>query len=189
MQRPVRHTDDNLPSPVDRFDDVLDRLWGRAFRGRSAADRVFYLASELGDFSVLWLIIGAAQGLRSDVDADAAGRLAMTLAGESLFVNQGVKRVIARPRPKPVEPRPLHLRKPLTSSFPSGHSSAATVAATLLSQRDPKLAPVYALLAALVATSRVHVQIHHASDVIAGVAMGAVIGRFVTHTWPVVPRG
>jgi undecaprenyl-diphosphatase len=183
-----RHTDDNLPSLIDRFDDLVDDAWGRVFRGRPAADRTFYLASEIGDFSVLWLLIGAAHGLRSDADADAFGRLAATLGAESLAVNQGIKRLVHRPRPRPVEPRPHHVRKPLTSSFPSGHASSATVAAMLLSQRDPKLRPLYAVLAATVATSRVHVQVHHASDVIAGVAIGAMIGRFVTRRWPVEAR-
>ena len=189
MRRRQRRTDDNLPSPVDRFDDAVDRAWGRAFRGHPVIDAVFYLASDLGDFSVLWLLIGTAQGLRSDADANAAGRLGITLAAESLLVNQGIKRLVARPRPQPVEPRPMHLRRPLTSSFPSGHASAGAVAATLLSQRDPKLAPAYSVLAVIVATSRVHVQIHHASDVIAGAAVGTLIGRFVTRTWPVPARG
>jgi undecaprenyl-diphosphatase len=188
LAEPHRHTDDNLPSLVDRFDDAVDDLWGRIFRGRPAADRVFYLASEVGDFSVLWLLIGAAHGLRSDADADAFGRLAATLGFESLLVNQGIKRLVSRPRPRPVEPRPLHVRKPLTSSFPSGHSSSATVAAILLSQRDPRLRPLYVGLAAIVATSRVHVQVHHASDVVVGVGVGLAIGRYVTRRWPVEAR-
>lgn len=188
MLQQERRTDDNLPSIVDRFDDAVDAAWGRVFRGRPAADRVFYLASELGDFSVLWLLIGSALGLRSDEDADVAGRLAVALGVESLVVNQGIKRLVSRPRPRPVEPRPLHVRKPLTSSFPSGHSSSATMAAILLSQRDPKLRPFYAVAAAIVATSRVHVQVHHASDVIAGVAVGAAFGRVVSRRWPVAAR-
>lgn len=188
MSEPGRHTDDNLPSVVDRIDDRIDRAWGQVFRGHPVADRIFYLASEIGDFSVLWLIIGAAQGLRSDEDADAFGRFALALGAESLLVNQGIKRLIRRPRPQATEPRPLHVRQPLTSSFPSGHASSATVAAILLSQRDPTRAPVYAALAAVVATSRVHVQVHHGSDVVAGVAIGAVIGRIVARTWPVAAR-
>jgi undecaprenyl-diphosphatase len=177
-----------MPNAVDRFDDQVDSAWGRIFRGRPTADRIFYLASEVGDFSVLWLLVGGALGLRSDEDADAFGRLAVVLLAESALVNQGIKRLVHRPRPAPVEPRPLHVRKPLTSSFPSGHSSSATVAAMLLSQRDPKLTPLFAGLAAVVATSRVHVQVHHASDVIAGTAVGVAIGVFVRHRWPVKPR-
>jgi hypothetical protein len=56
--------------------------------------------------------------------------------------------------------RPHSLRQPLTSSFPSGHASAAFVAAALLSDRRPL--PEKALwygLAGVVASSRVHVKI------------------------------
>ena len=174
--------------PIDRFDNVIDGAWGRVFGGRPVADQVFYLASEVGDFSVLWLIVGGVLGLRSDEDADAYGRLVLALLAESALVNQGIKRLFRRPRPDPVEAHPFEVREPLTSSFPSGHASSATVAAILLSQRDPKLTPVFALTAAVVATSRVHVKVHHASDVVAGAAVGALIGRFVARRWPVEPR-
>ena len=62
---------------------------------------------------------------------------------------------------------------PLTSSFPSGHASAAFCAAGLLSEGS-RLEPAYYALAAVVAASRVHVKIHHASDVVAGAAVGTV---------------
>ena len=32
----------------------VDEAWGRIFRGHPLADRIFYLASELGDFSVIF---------------------------------------------------------------------------------------------------------------------------------------
>lgn len=188
MTEPVRHTDDNLPGPIDRFDDLVDQAWGRALRGRPAADRLFYLASELADFSLLWHIIGAAQGLRSDRDADATARMAVVLLAESLVVNQGIKRLVNRPRPRPTEPRPHDLRKPLTSSFPSGHASAAFTAAGVLSAHDPVLAPLTYAAAAVVATSRVHVQIHHASDVVAGAVLGTIFARIAVRVWPLPPH-
>lgn len=187
MARPVRRTDDNLPTPIDRFDDAVDHRWGQVFRGHPVADRVFFLASEVGDFSVLWLMIAAAEGLRSDRDADAAGRLGLLLLAESALVNQGIKRLVKRPRPVVVEPRPLHVRKPLTSSFPSGHASSALFAAGLLGRRHPRRAPLYYGLAAIVATSRVHVQVHHASDVVAGAAIGAGLARLANRVWPPPP--
>lgn len=185
---PERVTHDVMGGPLNRFDDLVDNLWGRVFRGRPAADRTFYLASELGDFSLVWHLIGTAQGLRSDRDADAAIRLAGVLLAESLVVNQGVKRLFRRPRPVAITPRPHHLRRPLTSSFPSGHASAAFTAAGVLSAHDPKLRPVFYAVAAVVATSRVHVQIHHASDVIAGAALGALFAKGAVRLWPLPPR-
>lgn len=188
MAEPVRHTDDNLPTWLDRFDDLVDQRWGRTLRGRAGADRVFYLASQLGDFSLIWHLLGSAQGLRSDRDADATIRLAAVLLGESLLVNQGIKRLVDRPRPRPTEPRPHELRKPLTSSFPSGHASSAFTAAGVLGHHDPALRPLYYAVAAVVATSRVHVQVHHASDVIAGAALGAVLAQVATRLWPLPPH-
>jgi undecaprenyl-diphosphatase len=184
VARRPRRTDDNLPSAVDRFDDAVDAAWGRTFRGRPAADRVFYLASELGDFSVLWLILAAAQGLRDDDEADASIRFSLLLLGESILVNQGIKRLVKRPRPQVVEERPMHVRRPMTSSFPSGHASSAMAAAHLLGRRNPKARPLYYLLASIVATSRVHVQVHHASDVIAGAFVGTAYARLADRALP-----
>lgn len=177
MTQPERHPDDETLGAITRLDDAVDAAWGRTFRGRPLADRVFYLASELGDFSVLWLLIAAAHGLRSEEEADESIRFALLLLAESMLVNQGIKRIVGRPRPVPLEPRPLHVRQPLTSSFPSGHASSATFAALLLSKRHPRGTPAYAAMAAVVATSRIHVQVHHASDVIAGAAVGAAFAR------------
>jgi membrane-associated phospholipid phosphatase len=42
-------------------------------------------------------------------------------------------------------------------------------------------------VAAVVATSRVHVGIHHASDVAAGAALGLVLGRVALKVWPLPP--
>lgn len=169
---------------VDRMDAAVDEAWGRAFRGRPAADRVFYLASELGDFSVLWLLIAAAQGLRSDRDADESIRLSLLLLAESILVNQGIKRLVHRPRPASSEPRPHHVRQPMTSSFPSGHASSALAAAGIMSRRHPGAAPIYYGLAAVVATSRIHVKVHHASDVVVGAAIGIGFARLARRVWP-----
>jgi undecaprenyl-diphosphatase len=72
----------------------------------------------------------------------------------------------------------------MTSSFPSGHASAAFCAATLMSDgrsRTSRLA--WYSLAAFVASSRVHVKIHHASDVIGGATVGLVAGQIAKRLW------
>lgn len=188
MDATPRHTDDVMPTWLDRFDDVIDARWGQALRGHPVIDRMFYLASELGDFSLIWHLIGTAQGVRSDRHADDAMRLAATLLVESIVVNQGIKRLFRRPRPVALEPRPHDLRQPLTSSFPSGHASSAFTAAGVLSAHDPHLRPLYYAVAMVVATSRVHVQIHHASDVIAGAAVGIVFAKAANRFWDRVGR-
>lgn len=170
-----------LPRPaawretVARFDHRVDRAFDRV-RGRPAFDRLFYGASELADFSLVWLILGALRGLRSEHDWHAAVRVGTLLAAESLLVNVGVKSLFRRHRPVFQGERPLKLRIPLTTAFPSGHASAAFCAAGLLSEDDP-LGAVYYAVAGVVAASRVHVKIHHTSDVLGGAALGVVLGR------------
>jgi undecaprenyl-diphosphatase len=163
-----------------RFDHALDQI-----RGNPVADKLFYGASAVGDWSVLWHVIGAARAIIDPKQRAASVRLSATLAVESLVVNQGVKRLFPRHRPVFEGVRPHHLRTPLTTSFPSGHASAAFTAATLLSDGSPATAPLWYGLAAIVAVSRPYVHIHHASDIVAGAVVGYAIGSVVRRVWRV----
>ncbi len=170
--------------PVDRLDQRVDELFDRYLRGRPAADRLFYGASALGDHGIIWLILAAAQGLRSEDHWRGALRAAAGISAESAFVNGPVKWLFRRDRPISPIARPLPLRQPRTSSFPSGHASSAFFAAALLSEGDPALRPLYYGIAVVVALSRIHVRIHHASDVAAGIALGAVLGEVARRLMP-----
>jgi undecaprenyl-diphosphatase len=162
-----------------RADAALDRL-----RGNPVADRVMYAATEVGDFGLIWLLLGTAKGLRSDRDAADAVRIAAVLGVESVLVNGVIKSFFRRERPEWEQERSYKIRKPRSSSFPSGHASSAFTAAAMLSQSTPRLRPAWYAAAVVVATSRAHVRIHHASDVLGGVATGIVLGRIATRVWP-----
>jgi len=165
--------------PLARFDAAADRAFDR-LRGRNWADRLFYAASALGDHGILWLILAALRAARPDGgtgrNRQAAVRAAAGVGIESAIVNLGVKSLFRRVRPVPPASHPLPFRHPRTSSFPSGHATSAFCAADLLGEDDP-LMPLYYGLAVLVATSRIYVRIHHASDVAAGAVLGAAMGR------------
>lgn len=165
-----------------RVDKAFDRL-----RGNPVADRVFYGASSLADHSLIWLMFGSLRGLRSEHDWMAAVRVGVGVFAESALVNVGIKSLFRRTRPPWDVDRPFPLRRPRTSSFPSGHATAAFTAAALLADDDP-LWPVYYAAAVVVGASRVYVRIHHASDVLAGVAIGAVLGRVGRRLVPLPPR-
>jgi len=163
----------------DAFDDCLERL-----RGHPVADHAFRAASALGDFSVIWHLVSTGFGLTSARRTDRALRMAILLGAESLIVNQGVKRLFRRTRPTESGDERYPVRRPSTSSFPSGHASAAFFSASLLSEGERALAPVWLSLAAVVATSRAYVRIHHGSDVVAGAALGLVLAAVAKRVWP-----
>ncbi|MHB8671896.1 MAG: phosphatase PAP2 family protein [Acidimicrobiales bacterium] len=168
-----------------RFDLAADRALD-SLRGHPAADRLFYLASELGDFGLIWLILGALRGLRGGRDWNAALRIAAGLGLESVLINVVVKSLFRRSRPPWEVDRPHPLRRPRTSSFPSGHATSAFSAAALLADGDD-LGPLYYAVAVVVATSRVYVRIHHASDVVGGVAIGVILGQLGRRLVPLPP--
>jgi membrane-associated phospholipid phosphatase len=167
---------------VTAFDEAVESWFDRV-RGDPIADRVMYGASALGDFSLLWHIVSVLRALGGD--ERAALRLTVALAGESALVNLGVKSLFRRTRPPWEQERPRGLRRPRSSSFPSGHATSGFMAATLLSAGRPRTAPLWFALAAVVASSRVHVKIHHGSDVAAGAVIGVGLGALVRKIWTV----
>lgn len=148
---------------------------------------MFYGASALGDHSLIWFMVGAVLALGSARRRRSVVRMAAALGVESVLVNVVIKSFVRRRRPLSAQPRPLPLRQPATSSFPSGHATSAFCAASLLSEGD-RLWPAYYGLAVVVASSRIHVRIHHASDVMAGAMIGAVLGRIGRRLAPMASR-
>jgi membrane-associated phospholipid phosphatase len=177
---------DQIRPAIDRFDRWADEQLER-LRGNPVADAVFTSATALGDFSLIWHLANLTRGLTGGRRADQVPVLALALGAESLLVNQGLKRIFGRKRPT-VEGDPRYpVRRPMTSSFPSGHASAAAFTATLLTGWDGRRsAPLWWGLAVVVATSRAYVRIHHPSDVVAGMTTGAVLGlgaRRILRAW------
>jgi membrane-associated phospholipid phosphatase len=168
-----------LPAAVDRLDEAINRWW-IPLRTNATANRVAYTASEVGDFGVVWMLIAGVFALTGKpVHGRALIRLGATLAFESVVVNQGLKRLFKRSRPE-IHANAVHsLRKPSTSSFPSGHSTSSITAALLLSETLPIPSPIVWGAAGVVATSRVHVNMHHPSDVAGGIAVGYAAGRLI----------
>lgn len=153
-----------------RVDATVDR-----FRS-PALDPIFYSISSAADHSLLWFAIGAARAIRSG-DLRFAARFAVAMGLESALTNGPIKAQFRRVRPAPESsdgPLPYGMHRPITSSFPSGHATAAFTAAVILAD-GRRRAPWYAL-ATLVAGSRVYVRMHHASDVVGGAVLGLALG-------------
>jgi undecaprenyl-diphosphatase len=161
---------------VAHFDATVERAVD-GIRGPEL-DQIFYALSAAGDHSKIWHSLAWLRGVASG-RPDEARRMSTALAIESFVTNVVIKTAIGRVRPDRPEsdaPLPYGMRVPITSSFPSGHATAAFTAAVFLSDDDPKLAPLWFGLAGAVAFSRVYVRMHHASDAVAGAAIGLALG-------------
>jgi undecaprenyl-diphosphatase len=167
---------------VARFDEAVEQFLDR-LRGSPAPDRLFYSLSALADFSLLWQLAAAARTLPERNGLRRYAVLAAGIGMESLVVNQGLKRLTKRERPAHHTEHPFPVRDTSTTSFPSGHSSSAFFAATILTAHHPAEGPAWFTLAGLVAVSRPYVGAHHPSDVVAGAGVGlALAGAWLALT-------
>jgi membrane-associated phospholipid phosphatase len=175
----------SLRAAVRALDESVDAWIER--RRSPRLDAVFYGLSSAADHSILWNALGAVRAARTGQPA-VGMRLGAAMAIESALTNGPIKACFRRIRPVEVPPGPLPygMHRPRTSAFPSGHATSAFTAASLLSQ-GTNAAPLYFGFAAVVAASRAYTRMHHASDVIAGAALGLVLGTIGRRLLPIRP--
>ena len=118
----------------------------------------------------MWLAIGLALAL---VRRSPRPFVLVLLADAAAFgISSAVKAAVGEHRPHGFHPL---VALPSSSSFPSGHATMSFACATVLSALVPKAAPVFIVLAAAIAYSRLYVGVHWPLDVAAGAALGVAI--------------
>jgi undecaprenyl-diphosphatase len=132
-------------------------------RRNPTLDRVMQAASNLGHRDVLYGSLLALAVL--DPVGPGTARLAVAALIATNLVAEGLKRVINRPRPDGEQKRS-------DASFPSGHAASAWSLAWILTRRWRRLAVFWWALAVTVAWSRVYLNRHYLSDVVAGAGIG-----------------
>ncbi len=159
---------------------LLDEALSRSIRAHTSLGslRVFHALTHLGDAWFLALLAGAVAVLlwRRGRGAMALAWL-LALGGNALLIPL-LKRIFERVRP-------VHdhgLVSEAGYSFPSGHSAGAIVAYGMLAYLALRVLParwhvpavmLAGALAYTIGSSRVFLQVHFASDVLAGFAWGA----------------
>jgi len=167
---------DSKPSRLVAFEEKFDRVL-EPLRNFTPTVWLFTAATAVGDFGMLWHIVGIVRAIADTSRVKQALILSAAMGIESLILNQGIKRLFKRARPTAKGDSRFKIRKPRTSSFPSGHASSAFFAAVVLSRwSSPRAVALWFTFAVIVATSRVVVRIHHATDVFTGALIGTAMG-------------
>ena len=126
-----------------------------------AAEKAAQLIAKSGENGYLWFGIGLAGAV-----FDGPRRR------QWLF---GIKLIVNRPRPT-LEGLPPLGGAPSSLSFPSAHATASFAAATAMSRFAPELKLALFGAAATMAVTRPYLGMHYPSDVVAGAALGTVLG-------------
>ena len=130
----------------------------------------------LGNGGALWIL--AALVLIFTKNYRRYGMILLAaLAIGVLIGNVGLKNIVARPRPCWIEPQiTLLIANPTDFSFPSGHTLASVIEATVLTLTDRRFGLIAIPLAALIAFSRLYLYVHFPSDIFASLILGIIIG-------------
>jgi membrane-associated phospholipid phosphatase len=74
-------------------------------------------------------------------------------------------------------------------SFPSGHTTVAFCFAYIISQYFPKYRVLFYFLATVTGLSRIESTAHFSSDVVAGAAVGLILGKLLSRKLSFIPNG
>ena len=130
-----------------------------------------------GEYAAVWAAIGIA-GAAVDQRRRSRWLAAAATGPAAVGVNFTVKVMIGRERPL-IEEHPPLARAPTKLSFPSAHATSSLAGATALGRVEPRSRAALYALAAAICIGRPYLGMHYPSDVLAGAALGAVIGSVV----------
>ena len=139
-----------------------------------AVEKAAQLIAKSGENGYLWFGIGLA-GAAFDPPRRRQWLYSAAIGPVAIVLNFGIKLVVKRPRPSLKGLPPLG-GAPSSLSFPSAHATASFAAATAMSKFAPELKLALFGAAATMAVTRPYLGMHYPSDVVAGGALGTVLG-------------
>ncbi|MBB6696516.1 phosphatase PAP2 family protein [Clostridium algidicarnis] len=146
-------------------------------------DKAMVMATRLGDMGMIWLIIASA--LIINKKYRKIGIMALAALGLSTILGEGIlKHVVHRIRPSSdINVINILIAKPLSYSFPSGHTTSSFAVAGVLSKHFKKYAVGFFALASLIAFSRLYLYVHYPTDVLVGIILGLLCSWVINHVF------
>lgn len=140
-----------------------------------AVERGATLLAKSGENGAVWFAGGL---VAAAVDRPRRARWLRAAAVGPLAIglNFGVKLAVKRPRPN-LEGLPPLGGAPSSLSFPSAHATASFAAATAMGRIEPRAHRPLLGVAILMGLTRPYLGMHYPSDVLAGAALGSLLGR------------
>ncbi|WP_241393121.1 phosphatase PAP2 family protein [Clostridium acetobutylicum] len=135
--------------------------------------------SYLGNGGVIWLLI--CTFLIAYKPYRIVGISVLLSLVISLIVGEGIiKHCVKRLRPFRTNSNiNILITKPLSYSFPSGHTFSSFAAANMLYLYFNGFAIIFFILASLIAISRIYLCVHYTTDIIAGFVLGLLCSKLL----------
>lgn len=144
-------------------------------------DKAMVVITSLGNGGAIWIVIACVL-----IISKRYRKTGLMLSGAlilgAVFGEGILKHVVQRIRPCASIPAAnLLISKPLSYSFPSGHTTSSFAAAGVLAKYFKHYALGFFILASLIAFSRLYLYVHYPTDVLAGIILGSICSRIIIY--------
>lgn len=145
----------------------------------SLLDRVMPIITKLGDMGAIWIVISLRLLISKQYIKD--GYIIILTLVLSTVISEGlIKNLVRRPRPcTKIPASDLLISKPLSYSFPSGHTTSSFAVAGVFTAMIRPYMPYVIVMALLIAFSRLYLLVHYPSDVLIGIVLGLLCSMIV----------
>ncbi len=158
-----------------KVDNTILRWINVKFRNKTF-DKIMPIITSAGNLGIIWIVISVL--LMTKKDYRVLGQTILIALVITTIIGEGIiKNIVKRKRPfYGDDDKELLISRPITYSFPSGHTASSFAVAAVFIKTDNAASLEIILLACLIAFSRIYLGVHYPSDVIGGEIIGALCG-------------
>ena len=158
-----------------KVDNTILRWINVKFRNKTF-DKIMPIITSAGNLGIIWIVISVL--LITKKDYRVLGQTILIALVITTIIGEGIiKNIVKRKRPfYGDDDKELLISRPITYSFPSGHTASSFAVATVFIKTDNAASLEIMLLACLIAFSRIYLGVHYPSDVIGGGIIGTLCG-------------
>lgn len=168
----------NVLNKINVFDNyILHAI--RKYLKNKYLDRLMPIVTLMGNAGIIWIIVAII--LILDKPYKAIGGIVLLTLIVSTVIGEGiVKHIVRRVRPcNDKNNTDLLISRPISYSFPSGHTNSSFAVAWVLSMYFSQYKIIFITMALLISLSRLYLYVHYPTDVIGGVIIGILCSKLV----------
>lgn len=171
-----------MMSLIQHFDNYILLCINNNMHGY-VMDKMMVFITHLGSGGFIWITIAVLLMINKkyrNIGFMVLGALLLnTILCEGIL-----KHLVQRMRPSTYIPAAnLLIPKPSSYSFPSGHAASSFAAAGVLAKYFKGYAFVFFGLASLIAFSRLYLNVHYPTDVLAGIILGLICSKIIIYVF------
>ena len=166
-----------LSKKINRFDNYILFVINKHLKNKYL-DIIMPFTTRMGNLGFIWIMMALVLILDKPYRAIGTSVILTLILGTVL--GEGiVKDIVRRVRPCKFKNYNLLIATPITYSFPSGHALSSFAVAEVLSVSFSQYKFIFMGIAFLIAFSRLYLDVHYPTDVIAGIVIGILCSKLI----------